>query len=174
MLKGCDASKRRCALLLGSTPAQDLLWRARPTIVAICQGVSQAADPPDTPTVHAWHDRLSQFGLFSIRRPRNRRRWEQEVRGALLPQALAWAEQAAEAQRSAAQQPAPELQAWVGAALEVRRCAHLGCTNLRRCCEERPPVRLCSGCRRARFCSPECAAAAWAQHRLVCVPGRKE
>lgn len=85
-----------------------------------------------------------------------------------MPQVVALAEEVAGTQRSAAQQTEPDVQARLAAALAMRRCAHLGCTNLWGCSEGRLPTRLCSGCRLVRYCSLDCAAAARGQHAAVC------
>ncbi|CAM9167281.1 unnamed protein product [Phaeothamnion confervicola] len=42
-------------------------------------------------------------------------------------------------------------------------------TGCRRCGVADAP-KMCSRCRVARYCSPECQAAAWPQHRLACIP----
>ncbi|MEW5301148.1 MAG: hypothetical protein WDW36_004027 [Sanguina aurantia] len=47
-------------------------------------------------------------------------------------------------------------------------CSHWGCTNLEGGAEAALPTRLCSGCRRARYCCDECQRAAWVGgHREV-------
>jgi hypothetical protein len=80
-------------------------------------------------------------------------------------------------------QPAAELAALVhqhwqlpeqAAAVQVERthaaatcsCAYAGCANL----GGNSGSKLCSGCRVARYCSPECSNADWRQggHRRVC------
>lgn len=49
-------------------------------------------------------------------------------------------------------------------------CSHWGCTNLDGFSEAALPALLCSGCRRARYCSRECQTAAWMDggHMEVC------
>lgn len=49
-------------------------------------------------------------------------------------------------------------------------CCNCECTNLDGFSEAALPTRLCSGCRRARYCSDECQRAAWVlgEHRFVC------
>lgn len=49
-------------------------------------------------------------------------------------------------------------------------CSRWGCTNISGLSEAALPTQLCSGCRRARYCSLECQRAAWTEggHRLVC------
>lgn len=49
-------------------------------------------------------------------------------------------------------------------------CCHLGCTNLGSSTEAALPTLLCSGCRRARYCSVKCQHGAWLQggHGAVC------
>lgn len=49
-------------------------------------------------------------------------------------------------------------------------CCYLGCTNLGGVSEAALKTQLCSGCRRARYCSGECQRAAWLEggHRMVC------
>lgn len=49
-------------------------------------------------------------------------------------------------------------------------CCHLRCTNLSGVSEARLKTQLCSGCRRARYCSMECQRAAWLEggHSTVC------
>lgn len=42
-------------------------------------------------------------------------------------------------------------------------CCYLGCTNLGGVSEAALPTLLCSGCRRARYCSGECQRAAWVE-----------
>ena len=56
----------------------------------------------------------------------------------------------------------------VARALKPLRCAHLGCTNAAGSSEADLPSRLCSACRQVRYCSAECAAAAWRKHRPAC------
>ncbi|MEW5317566.1 MAG: hypothetical protein WDW38_008852 [Sanguina aurantia] len=48
-------------------------------------------------------------------------------------------------------------------------CCHLGCSNFEGPSEAALKTLLCSGCRRARYCSGGCQRAAWVQeHRLHC------
>lgn len=49
-------------------------------------------------------------------------------------------------------------------------CCYLGCTNLAGVSEAALPTLLCSGCRRARYCSVMCQKAAWSEggHSLLC------
>lgn len=49
-------------------------------------------------------------------------------------------------------------------------CCNLACTNLGGVCEAAMKTQLCSGCRRARYCSVGCQRAAWLEggHSLVC------
>lgn len=49
-------------------------------------------------------------------------------------------------------------------------CCHLGCTNLDGVSEAALKTLLCSGCRRARYCSTECQRAAWIEggHSILC------
>lgn len=49
-------------------------------------------------------------------------------------------------------------------------CCHLGCTNLSGVSEAALLTLLCSGCKRARYCSVECQRAAWIEggHRDIC------
>lgn len=49
-------------------------------------------------------------------------------------------------------------------------CSHWGCTNLGGFSEDALLTRLCSGCKRARYCSPACQRAAWVEggHREAC------
>lgn len=50
-------------------------------------------------------------------------------------------------------------------------CSHWGCANLEGGSESAMPTRLCSGCRRARYCCDACQRAAWVGgHREGC-PG---
>lgn len=52
-------------------------------------------------------------------------------------------------------------------------CCHVGCTNLAGVSEAALQTWLCSGCRRARYCSIQCQRAAWTSHALVCIiPGK--
>lgn len=49
-------------------------------------------------------------------------------------------------------------------------CSSWLCTNVTGCCESALPTRLCSGCRRARYCSEECHQKAWVNgHREICM-----
>lgn len=59
--------------------------------------------------------------------------------------------------------------AWPGGRL-LPGCSYLGCTNLQGVSEAALPTRLCSGCRRVRYCSDVCQRAAWSKggHMLVC------
>ncbi|MEW5301146.1 MAG: hypothetical protein WDW36_004025 [Sanguina aurantia] len=51
-------------------------------------------------------------------------------------------------------------------------CSHWGCTNLQGGAEAALPTRLCSRCRRARYCCDGCQRAAWVGgHREVCSEG---
>ena len=52
--------------------------------------------------------------------------------------------------------------------LPVVGCCSRACTNCELPSELELPLKLCSGCRVARYCSPECQAAAWAGHKRVC------
>ena len=52
--------------------------------------------------------------------------------------------------------------------LPVVGCCSRACTNCELSSELELPLKLCSGCRVARYCSPECQAAAWAGHKRVC------
>ena len=60
--------------------------------------------------------------------------------------------------------------------LPVVGCCSRACTNCELPSELELPLKLCSGCRVARYCSPECQAAAWAGHkrmcRVLCAEGR--
>lgn len=49
-------------------------------------------------------------------------------------------------------------------------CCNWACTNLDGFSEAALPTRLCSGCRRVRYCSEECQRTAWVigEHRYVC------
>lgn len=48
-------------------------------------------------------------------------------------------------------------------------CSSFMCLNLAGCCEAALPTLLCTGCRRARFCSPACQRESWVNgHREVC------
>lgn len=49
-------------------------------------------------------------------------------------------------------------------------CSHWACTNLAGFSEAALPTQLCSGCRRARYCSLKCQKEAWVDggHREVC------
>lgn len=49
-----------------------------------------------------------------------------------------------------------------------RPCAHVRCTTLRGAGERALKGRLCSGCRKARFCGDACARAGWRQHKEAC------
>lgn len=53
----------------------------------------------------------------------------------------------------------------------VPGCCYLGCTNLDGVSEATLGTQLCSGCRRARYCSLKCQKAAWREggHSFVCV-----
>lgn len=52
----------------------------------------------------------------------------------------------------------------------VPGCSCLGCTNMSGCSEAALKTQLCSGCRKARYCSTECQKAAWLDggHSTVC------
>ena len=52
--------------------------------------------------------------------------------------------------------------------LPVVGCCSRACTNCELPSELELPLKLCSGCRVARYCSPGCQAAAWAGHKRVC------
>lgn len=49
-------------------------------------------------------------------------------------------------------------------------CCHMGCSNMSGFSEAALPTLLCSGCRRARYCSLGCQVAAWQEggHSIVC------
>lgn len=51
-------------------------------------------------------------------------------------------------------------------------CCNLGCTNLAGISESTLKTLLCSGCRRARYCTVGCQRAAWLEggHCSVCKP----
>ncbi len=46
-----------------------------------------------------------------------------------------------------------------------KQCANCGATS-----GGGVKLRKCAGCRRVRYCSQECQAQHWAQHKLVCTP----
>lgn len=52
----------------------------------------------------------------------------------------------------------------------VRGCCYLGCVNMDGVSEAALATKLCSGCRKARYCSVECQRAAWwkGDHKYVC------
>lgn len=50
----------------------------------------------------------------------------------------------------------------------VPGCCNMGCVNMSGLTEAALKTLLCSGCRRARYCSVECQRAAWQCHRSVC------
>ena len=52
--------------------------------------------------------------------------------------------------------------------LSIVGCCSRACTKCELFSELELPLKLCSGCRVARYCSPECQAAAWAGHKRVC------
>ena len=52
--------------------------------------------------------------------------------------------------------------------LPVVGCCSRACTSCELSSELELPLKLCSGCRVARYCSPECQAAAWAGRKRVC------
>ena len=52
--------------------------------------------------------------------------------------------------------------------LPVVGCCSRACTNCELPSELELPLKLCSGCRVARYCSPGCQAAAWGGHKRVC------
>jgi hypothetical protein len=54
-------------------------------------------------------------------------------------------------------------------ALALRRCAHLGCSNLSG--DDfglRHPSKQCTGCRTVRYCGTACQGADWPAHRRAC------
>lgn len=84
-----------------------------------------------------------------------------------LPQIVAGARTKIEAEQadSALQQ---ERRLQRALALGTRRCANLGCITVVPMGFPPPKAKVCSACRRARYCSAECQRADWRQHRAVC------
>ncbi len=146
-----------------------MLEPVRDLVLTICCAVLEEAAPQESAAVQAWRRRCEQFAQLPRRQLRAKRVWQQAFGRELLPPVLAWAAAAAEAQRSAAGQAGEEQQQRLDRAVQVRPCAFLGCTNLRGCSEGRLPVKLCSGCRSASYCSRECQVADWGRHARVCL-----
>ena len=54
-------------------------------------------------------------------------------------------------------------------ALALRRCAHLGCSNMSGGdFGLRHPSKQCTGCRTVRYCGTACQGADWPAHRRAC------
>ena len=67
--------------------------------------------------------------------------------------------------------PARQAQLAVEAAeaLATRPCAHACCTSIAGPSEAATPRgKLCSGCRRVRYCGPRCQKADWQAHKAAC------
>ena len=76
-----------------------------------------------------------------------------------------------QAQAEEAAAGASEAQAAVdmAEALATRPCAHVRCTTLLGASEaDAPRGKLCSGCRRVRYCGAACQKADWRAHRTAC------
>lgn len=96
-------------------------------------------------------------------------------------QLLSQSQQLAEASSSSTLAEASRREAAVWDAYALGRfhgrllpgCSHLGCTNTSGVSEACLDTRLCSGCRRARYCSVACQRAAWVEggHSDVCGRG---
>lgn len=135
-------------------------WSSEEVVAAAAAKLQQGAEgggqgqlPDVTAVLHAQLLLLSQAAaqLESV----------VEQAGPALPQQRGLAA-AAEAEQQQAQQLV------VVRTLRLLRCAHLGCTNVAGGSEAELPCRLCTGCRQVRYCSAECAALAWRQHRPAC------
>lgn len=150
-----------------------LLEPARDLILGICRGALAATSAPDGVPARAVRRACDTFAQLPRRELRVHKAWEALQRG-LLPHIQAVVA-AVEEEECLAGQVAKEedggIRKRLAAALELRACAHLGCTNLAGASEGRLRVRRCGGCGRVRFCSEECAAAAWAEHAPVCSRG---
>ncbi|KAK9810209.1 hypothetical protein WJX72_006689 [[Myrmecia] bisecta] len=47
-------------------------------------------------------------------------------------------------------------------------CHNPGCKNMAGATEAELPIRKCSGCKKAHYCSAACQKAAWKVHKRVC------
>ena len=59
---------------------------------------------------------------------------------------------------------ASPLDSTAGPAEQPRNC----CSNCGATSGDGVKLKKCGGCRRVRYCSAECQAAQWEQHKLVC------
>lgn len=149
---------------------------------------AQAELPVEFVQLHHWAsgDVVAAADAMLLQEPRSGKQVPLQDAAAVMHARLSLLGQAAALLESGVDQAGPVLPGQTGAAAEGEaeqqqqqqlamaralkplRCAHLGCTNVAGSSEADLPSRLCSACRQVRYCSAECAAAAWRQHRPAC------
>ena len=141
---------------------------ARGLIDSLCTSVRREVEcDRASAAFRAWERQRESFSSLSRARLRSRAVWQQGATQ-LLPQLQAYARQAAELRAAELAAPSHELLLPTARVLALRACANPMCTNTAGSSEARLRGRRCSRCRVTRFCSTECAAAAWGLHRWVC------
>ena len=89
--------------------------------------------------------------------------------GRLQREVVAPLEAALRAEEGPGREERAQLAVEVAEALGARPCTHVRCTSLVGASEaDQPRGKLCSGCRRLRYCGPACQKADWQAHKAAC------
>ena len=99
----------------------------------------------------------------------DRAHWERVRKELVEPLVLELEEQAAAEEEEGGAARQAQLAVDVAGALATRPCAHPCCTTIAGAREaDAPRGKLCSGCRRVRYCGPGCQKADWPAHKAAC------